>query len=248
MKDILEWQLHILLEMYIDPDELMFLVSQPDYQGNDCFWFMDKYNLYNILDCRIMDRVISKKWTGKFEVNSAIMDYSTAWTMLKDKNSIFATDLVFFQLDLDMFNFDRGEAMHQLKFNVWLNSMYLRALIDASFAFLITLYFQWQLNNYLHHFTEAKGYAMHLNNLQEQKALKDFTKYRALLKQELEDASVYMKLVIAASFIHILFPLNQFMEWFFLRKTKRSQMDIDINVINELVLFVAAVMLYDQHA
>jgi hypothetical protein len=46
------------LEIYSDPDELMILVQQRDYNGNDCFWYLDEYNLYSILDCRMMDRVI----------------------------------------------------------------------------------------------------------------------------------------------------------------------------------------------
>jgi hypothetical protein len=47
-----------MLEMFNDPDELMVLVEQTDYEGNDCFWYLDEYDLYNILDSRIMDRVI----------------------------------------------------------------------------------------------------------------------------------------------------------------------------------------------
>lgn len=44
--------------MYNDPDELMVLVEQTDYEGNDSFWYLDEFDLYNILDSRIMDRVI----------------------------------------------------------------------------------------------------------------------------------------------------------------------------------------------
>ena len=44
--------------MYNDPIELMVQVEQTDYEGNDVFWYLDEYDLYNILDSRIMDRVI----------------------------------------------------------------------------------------------------------------------------------------------------------------------------------------------
>jgi hypothetical protein len=50
--------------MYKDPEELMFLVEAPDFEGNDIFWYLDEYSLFSILDCRIMDRVIQKKWIG----------------------------------------------------------------------------------------------------------------------------------------------------------------------------------------
>lgn len=56
-----------------------------------------------------------------------------------------------------------------------------------------------------------------------------------------------MKYVIYASVIHMLFPINYIMEWFFLRKTKRKASSIDINLINECILFVASVMLYDNY-
>jgi len=40
----------------------MHLVEQNDYEENDCFWYLDEFNIYAILDSRMMDRVITKKW------------------------------------------------------------------------------------------------------------------------------------------------------------------------------------------
>lgn len=162
MKDIISSQLKDVLEMYNDPEELMMMVDQTDYQGNDCFWFMDEYHLYNILDCRIMDRVIMKKWTGKYDINADILDYSTAYTLMRDKYSLFATDWVFQELKHEMLTFDRSEKTHFLKFHVWLNSMQLRARVDAGFALVLTIYFQLELNIYKGNFTEAKSIALHL--------------------------------------------------------------------------------------
>jgi hypothetical protein len=31
-----------------------------------------------------MDQVITKKWTGKYTINSSILDYSTSFTLLQD--------------------------------------------------------------------------------------------------------------------------------------------------------------------
>jgi len=95
MKDTIAEQLRSALEMYNDPDEVMILVEQTDYEGNDCFWYLDEFDLYSILDCRIMDRVIQKKWRGKYDLNANVIDYSTSYTMLCDKHSLFATDRVF---------------------------------------------------------------------------------------------------------------------------------------------------------
>jgi hypothetical protein len=50
----------------------MFMVEQTENEGNDMFWYLDEYNLYGILDSRIIDRVIQKKWVGKYDINSKI--------------------------------------------------------------------------------------------------------------------------------------------------------------------------------
>jgi hypothetical protein len=86
------------LNIYTDPDEVMRLVEQTDYEGNDCFWYLDEYDLYGIFDSQIMDRVITKKWSGKYDLNASILDYSTSFVLLADKHQIFATDRVFTEL------------------------------------------------------------------------------------------------------------------------------------------------------
>ena len=98
MKEIIANTLRQALECYNDVDELMFLVEQTDYEGNDCFWYLDEYDLYRILDCRMMDRVIQKKWQGKYDINSDITDYSTSHCLIYDKYNIFADDNVFQEL------------------------------------------------------------------------------------------------------------------------------------------------------
>ena len=65
---------------------MMILVEQTDYEGQDCFWYLDEYDLYTILDCRIMDRVITNKWKGKYDLNATISDYMTSSNLLEDKH------------------------------------------------------------------------------------------------------------------------------------------------------------------
>ena len=95
MKDTLCEQIVKVLDMYNDPEDLLVLVEETDYDGNDCFWYLDEYDLYSLMGCRIMDRVIQKKWNGKYDINATILDYSTAFTLMRDKYTLFATDWVF---------------------------------------------------------------------------------------------------------------------------------------------------------
>lgn len=47
-----------MLEMYIDPSEVLKLCEMPDYDGHNVFWYLNEYALYKLLDCRILDRII----------------------------------------------------------------------------------------------------------------------------------------------------------------------------------------------
>ena len=58
MKDKLAEQIQNMLEMFINPKDVLKMSEMTDYEGNDVFWYLDEYDLYNILDCRIMDRII----------------------------------------------------------------------------------------------------------------------------------------------------------------------------------------------
>lgn len=90
----------------------MILVEQTDYEGNDLFWYLDEYNLYGILDSRIMDQVIQKKWNGKYDINKTAYDYSTPYTLLVDKYKIFATDTIFSEIYLLVLTLDHSEWTH----------------------------------------------------------------------------------------------------------------------------------------
>ena len=50
-----------------------------------------------------------------------------------------------------------------------------------------------------------------------------------------------------ASLINLLFPINTLMEWFFLKQTKRKPADLDINFFNEMILFIASLVLYIEY-
>ena len=120
---------------------MMVLVELTDYDGNDCFWYLDEFDMYGLLDCRIMDRVIQKKWKGKYDINASIFDYSTSYVCLVDKHQIFATDRVFSELRHEMFTLNCSDKTHYFKMNVWMNSMNLRFQIDVSIVVLFAIGF-----------------------------------------------------------------------------------------------------------
>ena len=126
----------------------MRLVEQTDYEGNDSFWYLDEFDLYSIFDSQIMDRVIQKKWSGKYDLNASIADYSTSYTLLKDKHQIFASDRVFTELKLQVLTLDWSDMTHPYKFNVWIHSMDLRQRIDLIFTIIFSVCFQFFMNGF----------------------------------------------------------------------------------------------------
>lgn len=165
MKETITEKIVQLLEIYNDVDELMYMVQQNDYEENDCFWYLDEYNIYSILDSRMMDRVISKKWQGRFDINSSFLDYSVSSVLYHDRFGLFASDRLFSELRHELRNFDRKDQTHQFKFHVWQNSMELRFNIDLTLTFIISGLHVFFLNNYNSSMLDATDYAKNILKL-----------------------------------------------------------------------------------
>jgi hypothetical protein len=58
----------------------------------------------------------------------------------------------------------------------------------------------------------------------------------------LDNAAGALNELLVVSYIQLLFPLNQLLEWFFIHKTKRKANDLlTIEFFNELILFVVII-------
>ena len=53
-----------------------------------------------------MDRVIQNKWNGKYDITHSFLDGSIAYTLLQDQYGLYATDRVFSEIKIKMFNWD----------------------------------------------------------------------------------------------------------------------------------------------
>jgi hypothetical protein len=100
------------LNSYQDTEQLTFLIEQTDFSGRNCFWYMNEYSVWEILSCRMLDKVIICKWQGKYELNSHIIDNSTSYCLINDSLNIFANDNVFLELYFKIFTVDRSNKTH----------------------------------------------------------------------------------------------------------------------------------------
>ena len=143
-------QLLQVLDSYSDPDEFMFLIEQKDLQGRDCLWYLDEFDLYQLLDHKMVDNIMQEYWNGKkVDITASVLDYSTPYNIIKDKNQLYTSD---FQQELKHDVFDDNkyfEKTHQLKFFVWKSSLKLRYNLMVLFWFCVLLIFQIQLSNFI---------------------------------------------------------------------------------------------------
>lgn len=65
--------------------------------------------------------------------------------------------------------------------------------------------------------------------------------------ESMQNSATYLRWVMYASLINLLFPMNTIMERFFLRQTKRKPSDLDINFFNEMTLFFASLFLFIEY-
>ena len=115
-----------MLDSYHEPDEFLFLVEQTDFQGNNCLWYLDEYDLYKILDHKIVDNIMNELWQGqKTDVNATIMDYSTAYNLFVDRHNIYTnSDNLFEEYKHRAFDDKKNnELTHRFKYFVWKNSI-----------------------------------------------------------------------------------------------------------------------------
>jgi hypothetical protein len=141
MKNKIEDQLKSIIDVYKDPNEIIDLMENQDIDGHNCFFYMLKYSLYNILDSKIMDKFIYDKWRGRVEFNASIMDYSAAYQLLNDQHKLYLSDKLLDQLYQKLFDFNKQEKTHEYKFHVWKKSMSLRYGIEFVFVLVMTIYF-----------------------------------------------------------------------------------------------------------
>jgi hypothetical protein len=75
MKELITEQVIKILEIYKEPEEMIPLMERLDIDGYDCFWYMEKYEMFKILDSKIMDKFINEKWRGRQDINCDIFYY-----------------------------------------------------------------------------------------------------------------------------------------------------------------------------
>ena len=79
-----------IVNVYFNLEDFTRVIEQKDYDGNDCLWYLMKFELFEIINCQIIDQYVQYKWNGKTNVNCSIMSYSTAYSLLNDPHGLYS--------------------------------------------------------------------------------------------------------------------------------------------------------------
>lgn len=145
-----------LVNSYTDSKDLLFLLLQRDFDGNNAFWYFDEFEMFEIMRCQIMDTIIRDTWMGHISINSQILDSSTSYSVLFDKYKLFTSNNIFKEIMHTMLEYDFREKTHIFKFHNWIHSSHLRFHIEAMFHILLAFISQWYISLYIPKFHESR--------------------------------------------------------------------------------------------
>lgn len=217
-------------------------MEEIDLEGKDCFWYLYKFELHEVLSTKIFDLYVTFKWEGWIDLNASVFDYQTGYSYLKNID-MKLTPFMFSDLCKDMLFGDQSHLYHQHLFCVWKHSMKYRFLIESFFTFFLTIFFQY----YISKFTVDLHIA-HSDYL----LLKDYLVPEQEVEEELmgrmDSAMTELKDALLVSSFHLLLPINLLIQNFYIKKTMRYYPPFNFFMLVDFCLFLAvAKVFYDIH-
>ena len=66
------------------------ILENIDIDGEDCINYMIEYEMFGVLESRIMNLYITQKWEGSVIVNADLMDHSTSFSLISSSEPVEA--------------------------------------------------------------------------------------------------------------------------------------------------------------
>ena len=57
-----------IVHIYKDSEKVIPLFEQTDFEGLNCYWYLVKYELSDVLNSSILEQTIEEKWNGRVQV------------------------------------------------------------------------------------------------------------------------------------------------------------------------------------
>lgn len=106
----------VIIKMYKDPIQIIPILENIDIEGQDCFYYITKYQLYRLLETKIMNQYIIDKWFGGLDFNSSIMNMATSYSLFVNHNEVYSTDGIFEKLFTQITTLNKSNKEHVARF------------------------------------------------------------------------------------------------------------------------------------
>ena len=192
------------MDSYKDPNALINLLEQHDLYGKTCFWYIREYGLSILLNTPIFDQYISTRWTGRVNINSSILDFSTTWMVIDNKFNMMTRPSLFNKMKNHL-NCINSTNIHEFSIVGWKRSMKFRFTIEAFMSMVITVVFQYYISdfNFLLHRSNTL-----LNSLRDGKITEDIEVHQDQLEEDLHRGGVDLMDALFMSCIYLLVPMQ----------------------------------------
>ena len=112
LKSLIKEKLLSVIEIYKDSEKVIPLFEQTDFEGQNCYWYLVKYDLSEILNSSIMEQTIEEKWNGRVQVSCSIFDYSSSYQLYKDDLKLYTMEKMLSNLKSSIFYKNKEKMTH----------------------------------------------------------------------------------------------------------------------------------------
>lgn len=121
--------------------------------NKNALYYLERLDAFPIMETHIVDRVMQEYWQGNLDSNGKALDTSTPYNILTQSDQSYD-----FEHANRFYNRNKIRASpHPLNFMVVRGSMQMRYFMDMIFFFALTIYFQYELMDWLDVFNRMRN-------------------------------------------------------------------------------------------
>ena len=63
----------VIMQIYKKPSDMKHVIEHFDIAGNTCIYYFNKYQMFRVLETKIMNQYIIHRWKGSIFINSTVL-------------------------------------------------------------------------------------------------------------------------------------------------------------------------------
>jgi hypothetical protein len=81
-----------IINSFKESDELKLVLKQNDLYGRDLLWYISEHGIYEILDTKVMDRILQDFWNSNIDVTGNFFECSSSYQIIKKSSLTYHKD------------------------------------------------------------------------------------------------------------------------------------------------------------